>query len=157
MAFVIVFAISALIAEHLSEVSESYTEYFGERYGNKISIFNNEENDISLQILEQIAMNRNVKGYNCNASLIVETIGIKNYVKYYKSDFENKPIEKEIILWGNTNTEINDCFVNKLFEVTKGEIPEPESNQILVEEEFAEYNSLTIGDFIKVCSMVESE
>lgn len=157
VAFIIVFAISALIVEYLVGVSESYTEYFGERYGNKIYIFNNKEKDIPLRLLNQIDTDSNVKGYNCNTSIMVEPIGIQNYVKYYESDFENKTIEKEIILWGNTNTMVNDCFINELFEITGGEFPESESNQILVEEEFAKYNSLTIGDFIEVSSTVEGE
>ena len=99
------------------------------------------EGTMSLDIIQQLAGDPNIQGYNYNLIQKAQPENFKNWVEYYHSAYVNL-VELSI----NLNTEFSDIFANNSAILTEGVFPTENNHGVVVEQSMAEYNNLKIGD-----------
>lgn len=150
---IVAFVLVALMGTYLDGLSDTYMDYFERKFGNKIIVtLVEKETDIPIELMNKINEIEGVRGYNCSTAISIEPVNFQNFVPQIDTEFEQVSAKKESCLWGNSNTEYSEYFLDKKIEMIKGNWPRENSHDVLVEEKFAEYNSVSIGD----CLMVRS-
>ena len=79
------------------------------------------EGTITLDIIEQLAENPDIQGYNYNLIQEAQPENFKNWVEYYKKD--DSEFTNLVELSINLNIEFSDIFANNSAILTKGIFP----------------------------------
>lgn len=106
------------------------------------------EGTITLDIIEQLAENPDIQGYNYNLIQEAQPENFKNWVEYYKKD--DSEFTNLVELSINLNIEFSDIFANNSAILTKGIFPTEHTHGVVVEQSMAEYNNIQIGDKIEL-------
>ncbi len=100
-------------------------------------------------LLGYIKMNESVKGYNnaFTSDIICQALDFKNY-PYNESeqDFDSD----KVFISGNIDTKYNEFFNNGIFKIVSGNYPGIRSKGIMLPENLAVENNLSIGSSISV-------
>lgn len=100
-------------------------------------------------LLGYIKMNESVKGYNnaFTSDIICQALDFKNY-PYNESehDFDSD----KVFISGNIDTKYNEFFNNGIFKIVSGNYPGIKSKGIMLPENLAVENNLSIGSSISV-------
>ncbi len=108
---------------------------------------------IPMDIIEKLAENPNIVGYDYTDSKTAQPVNFKNWVEYYKNDASKIGSEAELSI--HINIQYADIFTDHTAELLQGRFPKQGESGVVIEESLADYNNIRIGDTIQ-CEMNEN-
>jgi|GEM_PF-1609501 len=149
----IISMIGTLFGIYLESVITQYKTFINQQIGYCINISSKIDNDdIPDELIKKIGSIDSVLGYVTESSIEVTPIDFNNYVPpdALSGDFDLMGDKSQIRLWGAVNTEYSSYFFQKQVRILSGDYPSENTNEVLIEKDFADYNNLSISDKIHV-------
>ena len=144
--------IGILFSIYLESVIGEYQTLIRQQVGFCINLYSKEEDGIPDELAEMIGNKDFVLGYNAESSVDIIPSDFQNYIPkdVLQDNFDLAGDQSQVRLWGSVNTEYSTYFFQKQAELLEGRYPGKNSNEVLIDKGFADYNHLHISDRIHV-------
>lgn len=142
-----------LFGRYLESVISGYQSYIHQQVGFCINLMGKTEGDsIPDNLAEKIGALDVVLGYNAESSLDVTPSDFQNYIpsELLEREGEWEGDKSQVRMWGAVNTQYSTYFFQRQAELLEGRYPKKGSNEVVIEQEFAAYNHLSITDRIHI-------